>query len=132
VCKHSYNCIHIFAFCIRQVRGRKVSDMSAAKKVHNTPSSIISINGQGKASIVEHLEFSTTSKESAQHGISRLRNKRLIKTFGKSRNRGQLKVRHGMMSMPDKIFQFGESSDAAYMPRCIGILGEAEHFGRLK
>jgi hypothetical protein len=37
-----------------------------------------------------------------------------------------------MMSMPDKVFQFGESSDAAYMSRCIGTLGEAEHFGRLK
>ena len=94
--------------------------------------SIICINGQGKASIVGHSDFNTPSKGRAQPNISRLRNKRFKKTVGKSRNCGQLKVRHGMMAMPDKVFQFGESSDAAYMSRCIGMLGEAEHFGRLK
>ena len=94
--------------------------------------SIICINDQGIASVFENSDSHTSSEGCAQPGISRLRNKRFKKTAGKFTNCGKLKVRHGMMSMPDKVFQFGESSDAAYMSRCIGTLGEAEHFGRLK
>lgn len=44
---------------------------------------------------------------------------------------GQMKVHDGMMTLSEKLFSWGESSDAAFIPRCVGLLSEAEHFGKL-
>jgi hypothetical protein len=71
-------------------------------------------------------------KVKAPSGISRLRNKRLKKAKMKTGDAGRGKVQHGMMTRSDKLFEMGESSDAAFMPRCIGMLSESEHFGRLR
>jgi WD40 repeat protein len=116
---------------ISQVKGTRARSLSK----YTTESSVgptICISSRGDASIVDYAEFNRTEKDSRQDHISRLRSKRLKKTIGKVKNTGKAKVRHGMLSKMEKIFQLGESSDAAFMPRHIGILSEAEHFGRLR
>ena len=121
------------------IRGTKVHDISPDKHLNIKPGAgtLLHINSKGNVSVADdgtmfggsRSSFRTKSKTSA---ISRLRSKRQKKAAIKAGNVGQLKVRHGMMPKSDKLFQLGESSDAAFMSRCIGMLSEAEHFGRLR
>jgi len=104
-----------------------VHDLSSVGK-----SAILSIDSRGHVSLLNKSDVNMDRKKDTKSALSRLRDKRQKKSSNKSKNVGQLKVREGMMPLADKLFQMGESSDAAYMSRCVGMLSEAEHFGRLR
>jgi hypothetical protein len=112
------------------MRGTRVPQPSNKSKRSN--GSIVCIGSRGDASLLQDAIIDGTIKEDEVCYVSRLRNSRAKKLHGKFRNNGGAKVRHGMLSHLEKIFQMGESSDAAFMPRCVGILSDAEHFGRLR
>jgi hypothetical protein len=73
----------------------------------------------------QHVTQEKLSSHQSQLNLQRRRNAKFLK-----RN-GLMKVSEGMMTMSEKLYSWGESSDAAFIPRCVDLLGEAEHFGKL-
>lgn len=114
-----------------QICGTKVHNVASIQKEKRRAVDILSISSRGNASFMNQI-LSSKSKEVAPSAISRLREKRHKKLSQKTGVPGKLKVGQGMLTTSDKLFQMGESSDAAFMSRCIGMLSEAEHFGRLR
>jgi len=118
-----------------KVKGAKVANFSTDI---GPSSSVLKINNQGIASpFTEESKIGLqtndqTNEKIKTSNLSRLRNKRARKIDKGSNNWGQSKICEGMQTTTDKLFQMGESSDAAYMSRYIGVLSEAEHYGRLR
>eukprot|EP01083_Nonionella_stella_P075429 205069_1 len=118
-----------------KVRGTKVNESISITERKNLESTL-RISSIGILSPIRegggelNAEKKDVKKLSA---LSRMRRKRQKKSSScKSKNNGQSKVCLGLLTTSDRIFQMGESSDAAYMPRCVGILSDAEHYGRLR
>ena len=93
-------------------------------------SSIIKINCRGDA-YASPFDVVSNMPNPKLTGLSRLQNKRQMQQTDK-RIRSVQKYSTNMMTMSDKIYASGDSSDVAYMPRHIGILSHADHFGRLR
>ena len=97
-------------------------------------SSILKINSNGDAipSVDETNHLSETSQSSLSGALSRLKVKRQnLGHISGNKREGRTKIGLGMMTVNDSLFTMGESSDAAFMSRQIGLLSDAEHYGRL-
>ena len=96
--------------------------------------SVLHINS-GKANVGSFDDFIPREQLNECHfgnsALNILRAKRHLMQTRHQTNVGGSKIQFGMMTHADKRFSNGESSDAAYMPRCIGILSSAEHYGKL-
>lgn len=87
----------------------------------------LDIDGTAKPLMNEkqHVIQEKLSSHQSRLNLQRRRNANFL-----NRN-GLRQVREGMMTMSEKLYSWGESSDAAFIPRCVDLLGEAEHFGKL-
>ena len=63
--------------------------------------------------------------------VSRLRSKRQQRSFANSARSKQM-TSLNMLTSDDHLFLRGESSDAAFLPRAVGQLPGAEHYGSLR
>jgi len=83
-------------------------------------------------SSVSDLRSEVNDAEGAKTALARLRAKRRTKQKQKLRHGKRNEIQIGMMTSSDKLYANGGSSDAAYMPRYVGSLSSAEHYGRLQ
>ncbi|GFH54581.1 hypothetical protein CTEN210_11057 [Chaetoceros tenuissimus] len=115
-----------------KARGTKVFEIPQEESRDDKLLPLISIANNGHASrLANDGSHPCRNNVESNSGTARLRKKRTLKSAGRL-NPGREKIKKGMLTIQDKLFQLGESSDAAFMPRKIALLGEAEHFGRLR
>lgn len=90
------------------------------------------LDSDGTARTIMNEKHQNIQKKLASHQCRlNLQRRRKLVSFKRNGLGGQIQVYEGMMTMSDKLYSWGESSDAAFIPRCVGLLGEAEHFGKL-
>lgn len=117
---------------LNQARGTKVFEIPQEESLDDKLLPLISIANNGHVSrLANDGSHPCRNIVDSNSGTARLRKKRTLKSAGRL-NPGREKIKNGMLTIQDKLFQLGESSDAAFMPRKIALLGEAEHFGKLR
>jgi len=95
--------------------------------------SLLTIKGNGDASVSlpGGHRIQDINKVSDITTLRRMKSKRQKKYNVNNKNSDQTNRSLNMMTVDDQLFSKGESSDVAFMTRHIGILSDAEHYGRL-
>uniref|UniRef100_A0A7S2R882 Uncharacterized protein n=1 Tax=Eucampia antarctica TaxID=49252 RepID=A0A7S2R882_9STRA len=123
-----------------KMRGSRVSTLLGkslfqdSTQMKNTMHNVIlSVDTSGNAIHKDHVEEHKSVDDSnivKSSGISRLRQKRLLNCNNQVK-RGLCRNGLDMMTSKDRQYIRGDSSDAAFMPRSVGLLPYAEHYGSL-
>jgi hypothetical protein len=95
--------------------------------------SVLSVNTGNATTTSMGESMSELNKTQEQNSaLNRLKAKRQKTQTKSQRHNKRSQIQIGMMTFSDKLYANGESSDAAYMPRYVGSLSDAEHYGRLQ
>ena len=126
-----------------KMRGAKISKIvdkslpqaqnTSQDRSHIPCGSLLNIN-TGKAIISVPYNITSRSEKNVnagKSGLSRMREKRKRMQLKSQANGCRSSYKLSMMTDVDKKFAKGETSVVAFMPRMIGSLSAADHFGRL-
>ena len=119
------------SFVMGKYLGDKKTLMSSNLNPHHY--NIFSVDTTGNASHVggeEEFKTMKVSNSTKISGLSRLRRKRLLNSSNKIKG-GLCRNGLDMMTSNDREYLRGNISDAALMPRSVGMLPYAEHYGSL-
>ena len=117
-----------------RINGHSMSQLAMKVQDSQEKSTILRNIGNGNATFERNeieKESDKPKGETKPTTLSRLKKKRQGLTADEKRKKALMLPVQYMMTVDEKDFAVGESSDAAYMSREIGILSDAISYGKL-
>merc|ERR1719223_138793 len=119
---------------VTRINGHSMSQLAMKVQDSQEKSTILRNIGNGNATFERNeieKESDKPKGETKPTTLSRLKKKRQGLTADEKRKKALMLPVQYMMTVDEKDFAVGESSDAAYMSREIGILSDAISYGKL-